>query len=103
MSAWPPSSFSEVNRQPQTLTTRFRSGKNIFTRPSPIDLSSARQYAHALDLDLDDEEAALNERRAMGGDRIAAAAAAVGNGRRRGPGGGADERPFLLDSDDDDD
>jgi hypothetical protein len=71
-----------------------RSGKNVFTRPAPIDLSSARQYAFSLDLDLDDEEALSTERRALGGD--VEAMGRGGKGRRR------EERPFMLDSDEED-
>ncbi|KAM0746331.1 hypothetical protein T439DRAFT_136712 [Meredithblackwellia eburnea MCA 4105] len=72
-----------------------KSGKNVFTRPAPIDLSSARAYSFSLDLDLDDEEALSTERRAMGGD-----VEAIGqhNKTRRGP---EDGRPFL-DSDGED-
>jgi hypothetical protein len=69
-----------------------RSGKNVFTRPAPIDLSSARGYSFSLDLDLDDEEAISNERRAMGGD-----VEALGSSKRA-----REERPFLLDGSDDD-
>lgn len=70
-----------------------RSGKNVFTRPAPIDLSSARAYSFSLDLDLDDEEALSTERRAMGGD-IEAIGQAKGRGR--------EAQPFLLDSDGED-
>ncbi|KAI5479791.1 hypothetical protein MNV49_002603 [Pseudohyphozyma bogoriensis] len=70
-----------------------KSGKNVFTRPAPIDLSSARNYAFSLDLDLEDDEALANERRAMGGDLEA----------QRGRGGAREEAPFLLDSDGEDD
>ncbi|GAA6058836.1 hypothetical protein JCM10212_002780 [Sporobolomyces blumeae] len=55
-----------------------KSGKNVFSRPAPIDLSSARAYS--LDLDLDDEEALSTERRALGGDSEALARAAGGGG-----------------------
>lgn len=34
-----------------------RSGTSVFHRPPPIDLSSAREAAFALDIDLDDDEA----------------------------------------------
>ncbi|GAA5970642.1 hypothetical protein JCM11641_007382 [Rhodosporidiobolus odoratus] len=72
-----------------------KSGKNVFARPAPIDLSSARAYS--LDLDLDDEEALSTERRAMGGDVEAQRQQA----RRTGGGGGEDQRPFLVDSEED--
>lgn len=75
-----------------SLSLPRRSGKNVFTRPAPIDLSSARQYAFSLDLDLDDEEALATERRALGGD-----VEAMGRGGRR-----QEERPFMLDSDEED-
>ncbi|GAA5886575.1 hypothetical protein JCM5296_005334 [Sporobolomyces johnsonii] len=65
-----------------------KSGKNVFTRPAPIDLSAARAYS--LDLDLDDEEALLTERRAMGGDLEA-----QGRARR-------EDRQFLLSDEEDD-
>ncbi|BGP15141.1 hypothetical protein JCM10213v2_003096 [Rhodosporidiobolus nylandii] len=66
-----------------------KSGKNVFARPAPIDLSAARAYS--LDLDLDDEEALSTERRAMGGDLEAQRK----QSRRTG-----DDRGYLLDSDD---
>ncbi|GAA5908614.1 hypothetical protein JCM6882_003693 [Rhodosporidiobolus microsporus] len=69
-----------------------KSGKNVFARPAPIDLSAARAYS--LDLDLDDEEALSTERRAMGGDLEAQ--------RKQARRTGDDQRPFLLDSDEDD-
>ncbi|TNY21199.1 hypothetical protein DMC30DRAFT_416222 [Rhodotorula diobovata] len=70
-----------------------KSGKSVFARPAPIDLSAARAYS--LDLDLDDEEALSTERRAMGGDLEAQRKQA----RRTG---GPEARGFLLDSDDED-
>jgi len=82
-----------------------KSGKNVFTQPAPIDLSSARSYAFSLDLDLDDEEALSTERRAMGGDveaRRKGRALAASRGGARSPGGSARESQFLLNSDDDD-
>ncbi|GAA6019035.1 hypothetical protein JCM11491_002497 [Sporobolomyces phaffii] len=76
-----------------------KSGKNVFSRPAPIDLSAARSYS--LDLDLDDEEALSHERRAMGGDVEAMGKPGGGGGGR----GGRESRPFLLggagDSDED--
>jgi hypothetical protein len=46
-----------------------RSGKSIFSRVPAIDLESARdEVAYSLDLDLDDEEGRLSDRRADGGD-----------------------------------
>ncbi|GAA5954898.1 hypothetical protein JCM21900_004980 [Sporobolomyces salmonicolor] len=65
-----------------------KSGKNVFTRPAPIDLSAARAYS--LDLDLDDEEALSTERRAMGGDLEA-----QGRARR-------EDRQFLLSDEEED-
>jgi len=73
-----------------------KSGKNVFTRPAPIDLSAAREYSYSLDLDLDDDEALANERRALGGD-----VEAQRGGRGRGARG--EERPFTLDEGSDDD
>lgn len=70
-----------------------RSGRSVFARPAPIDLSAANGFS--LDLDLDDEEALATERRAMGGDVEAQRKQA----RRTG---GDDRRPFLLDSDGED-
>ncbi|GAA5977594.1 hypothetical protein JCM5350_002285 [Sporobolomyces pararoseus] len=74
-----------------------KSGKNVFSRPAPIDLSSVRNFS--LDLDLDDEEALSTERRAMGGD-LEAAASRRGRGKqqpRDGDGSGRrEDRPFLL-------
>ncbi|GAA5947239.1 hypothetical protein JCM3775_007605, partial [Rhodotorula graminis] len=70
-----------------------KSGKSVFTRPAPIDLSAARTYS--LDLDLDDEEALSTERRAMGGDLEAQRKQA----RRTGE---PEARGFLLDSDEED-
>ncbi|GJN89635.1 hypothetical protein Rhopal_002622-T1 [Rhodotorula paludigena] len=69
-----------------------KSGKSVFARPAPIDLSAARAYS--LDLDLDDEEALATERRAMGGD--------VEAQRKQARRTGEDGRPFLLDSDEED-
>ncbi|KAM0788873.1 hypothetical protein ACM66B_002957 [Microbotryomycetes sp. NB124-2] len=69
-----------------------KSGKNVFTRPAPIDLSAARQYSYSLDLDLDDEEAISTERRALGGDHEAMARSSQ-SARKQ------ENRPFLLDSD----
>ena len=78
----------------------------MFSRPAPIDLSTARAYS--LDLDLDDEEALSTERRALGGDAEARrkhqfaspSASSSSHGPREG-------KPFLLsnrgDSDDSDD
>lgn len=91
-------------------TERLRSGKNVFTRPAPIDLSSARAYSFSLDLDLDDEEALSTERRAMGGDadaigrtkaRVGATGLGLGLGTKKGGVGPGrrEEQPFLLDSD----
>ncbi|GAA5963852.1 hypothetical protein JCM3765_004040 [Sporobolomyces pararoseus] len=70
-----------------------KSGKNVFSRPAPIDLSSVSNRNFSLDLDLDDEEALSTERRAMGGDLEAATRRTnfVGAGGRR-----EDNRPFLL-------
>ncbi|GAA5827297.1 hypothetical protein JCM5353_005963 [Sporobolomyces roseus] len=80
-----------------------KSGKNVFSRPAPIDLSSARTYS--LDLDLDDEEALSTERRAMGGDEEAIRKhAVIGNGPGAGAGGSSrEQRPFLLNNDSDED
>ncbi|GAA5927383.1 uncharacterized protein JCM15063_005882 [Sporobolomyces koalae] len=81
-----------------------KSGKNVFSRPAPIDLSSARAYS--LDLDLDDEEALSTERRALGGDSEAIRKQTHPNqiGTTGGT-GGREVRPFLLngsgDSDED--
>ena len=69
-----------------------RSGKNVFARPAPIDLSTARQFAYSLDLDLDDEEAISTERRALGGDAEAMARSTKSR---------SENRPFLLESDED--
>lgn len=71
-----------------------KSGRSVFARPAPIDLSAANGFS--LDLDLDDEEALATERRAMGGDVEAQRKQA------RRTGGGDDRRPFLLDSDGED-
>ncbi|GAA5892246.1 uncharacterized protein JCM6883_007296 [Sporobolomyces salmoneus] len=72
-----------------------KSGKNVFSRPAPIDLSSARAYS--LDLDLDDEEALAVERRALGGDVEA-------EGRRKGPSEARGEgRGFLTSRESDED
>jgi len=80
----------------------FRSGKNVFSRPAPIDLSSARTYS--LDLDLDDEEALSTERRAMGGDEEAIRKhAVIGNGPGTAGGSSREQRPFLLNNDSDED
>ncbi|GAA5914051.1 hypothetical protein JCM8208_005929 [Rhodotorula glutinis] len=70
-----------------------KSGKSVFARPAPIDLSAARTYS--LDLDLDDEEALSTERRAMGGDVEAQRKQARRAGEPEG-------RGFLLDSDEED-
>ncbi|GAA5843966.1 hypothetical protein JCM9279_003689 [Rhodotorula babjevae] len=70
-----------------------KSGKSVFARPAPIDLSAARTYS--LDLDLDDEEALSTERRAMGGDLEAQRKQA----RRTSE---PESRGFLLDSDEED-
>uniref|UniRef100_A0A0K3CEJ1 FGENESH: predicted gene_5.371 protein n=1 Tax=Rhodotorula toruloides TaxID=5286 RepID=A0A0K3CEJ1_RHOTO len=69
-----------------------KSGKSVFARPAPIDLSAARAYS--LDLDLDDEEALSTERRAMGGDIEAQ--------RKQARRTGDDQRQFLLDTDEED-
>ncbi|SCV70547.1 BQ2448_3309 [Microbotryum intermedium] len=87
-----------------------KSGKNVFTRPAPIDLSSARNYSFSLDLDLDDEEALSTERRALGGDLEAARVSrTVGKGQAHKVGGlggagvgGGEERPFTLEDSDED-
>ena len=82
------------------LSEWCRSGKNVFSRPAPIDLSSARTYS--LDLDLDDEEALSTERRAMGGDEEAIRKhAVIGNGGNGGV--SREQRPFLLNNDSDED
>ena len=73
-----------------------KSGKNVFTRPAPIDLSAAREYSYSLDLDLDDEEGELAERRALGGDVEAQRGS-------KGRGGRGEERPFTLDDGSDED
>ncbi|BGP54967.1 hypothetical protein JCM8202_003477 [Rhodotorula sphaerocarpa] len=70
-----------------------KSGRSVFARPAPIDLSAVNGFS--LDLDLDDEEALATERRAMGGD--------VEAQRKQARRTGEDRRPFLLDSDGEDD
>lgn len=77
-----------------------KSGKNVFTRPAPIDLSAAREYSYSLDLDLDDEEGVLREGRVLGGD---VEAGRGGKGRGAGVGGRGEERPFTLDDGSDED
>ncbi|KAK4057977.1 hypothetical protein OIO90_001196 [Microbotryomycetes sp. JL221] len=83
-----------------------KSGKNVFTRPAPIDLSNARTYS--LDLDLDDEEAISTERRALGGDREAISRGTLSNYKPKSnqtikqQQQQQENRPFLLDSDEDD-
>ncbi|GAA5825244.1 hypothetical protein JCM3770_003168 [Rhodotorula araucariae] len=67
-----------------------KSGKSVFARPAPIDLSAAQAYS--LDLDLDDEEALSTERRAMGGDIEAQRQQARRTGEPEG-------RGFLSDDD----
>lgn len=76
------------------ILSNLRSGKNVFTRPAPIDLSSARNYSFSLDLDLDDEEALSYERRSQGGDLGAKAGTSAA--RRE------ETRPFTLESDEED-
>ncbi|KAH8930118.1 hypothetical protein BT69DRAFT_1311022 [Atractiella rhizophila] len=71
-----------------------RSGKSIFKRPAAIDLNAARDYRFSLDLDLEDEEALANERRAMGGDR----SARRGGGKVR-----IEEEEPILDSEEEED
>lgn len=105
-------SFSYQNRRGNDTDDRSdewnRSGKNVFTQPAPIDLSNARNYSFSLDLDLDDEEAILQERRANGGDleanRSIAKASSSNENRNKnkdnGPGREGEGRPFLIDSDD---
>ncbi|SGZ27574.1 BQ5605_C026g10129 [Microbotryum silenes-dioicae] len=84
-----------------------KSGKNAFTRPAPIDLSSARNYSFSLDLDLDDEEALSTERRALGGDleaaRVSRTIGAGLQGRKGAAAGGGEDRPFTLDDSDEED
>lgn len=90
-----------LTRWTRDLLHLQRSGKNVFTQPAPIDLSSARSYSFSLDLDLDDEEAILQERRANGGDLEAQTMVKGGGGGATREGNARREaQPFLIDSDD---
>lgn len=76
-----------------------RSGKNIFSRIPPINLEDAvHDPLFALDLDLDDEEALLESRRADGGD----AGARAQRAKRGDDPRTAASTPFLQASDDED-
>lgn len=64
----------------------YRGGKNVFTRPAPIDLSSARAYSFSLDLDLDEERA----------DGLGGGESSSSNAKRG-------ERAFMLEDEEDSD
>ncbi|CDZ96752.1 wsc domain-containing protein [Phaffia rhodozyma] len=83
-----------------------RSGTSLLTNPTPIDLSSARQAAYALDLDLEDEEAGrlITGARAgsVGGDGAGYVPVQAEPPRRGvGPVGGDRGRDGLTEDDED--
>ncbi|EJU00059.1 hypothetical protein DACRYDRAFT_81726 [Dacryopinax primogenitus] len=61
-----------------------KSGRSIFARPAPIDLSQARRLGYALDIDLFDEDAQLAEE----DPHAAAPLVPQGQSRREGQNGG---------------
>lgn len=65
-----------------------KSGRSIFARPAPIDLTQARRAGYALDIDLFDEDAALAEDEPEAAAPLFPQSQSRAGGRNDGPGKG---------------